>query len=154
MRSTDRSFIFRSVKKDDVNDLYTLLNELPAAERKFFHPHPFDRQTITEICSSAQDHYFVMVHHEKIIGYSFLRLFGYPTPSFGCCIRGEYQGKGYGPVLTQWTINKAKELGYHRVILKVYKENVAALKIYKTMGFTIIGDTEDNKQYKMEIQFP
>jgi len=147
----DSSFVFRLVKIDDVNELHDLLNNLPATERKYFHPHPFDVQTITEICSSTKDHYFVMEQNEKIIGYSFLRLFGYKTPSFGCCVRREYQGKGYGTLLTQETMNKAIELDYHKVILKVYKENKAALKIYENIGFIIVGKTDDKRQYKMEM---
>jgi len=88
---------------------------------------------------------------KKIIGYSFLRFFGYETPSFGCCIRNGYEKKGYGMILTKWTIEKAKKLGFNKVILKTYKENIPAQKIYKKIGFKIIGETEDKKQYKMEL---
>jgi RimJ/RimL family protein N-acetyltransferase len=151
MRTPDSSFVFRLVKEEDFNELYDLLNNLPENVRTFFHPHAFDLQTITEICTSKKDHYFVMEQNNKIIGYSFLRLFGYETPSYGCCVRNGYQGIGYGTVLTQETMKKAKELGYHKVILKVYKENVAAFKTYENIGFKIVGETDDKRQYKMEI---
>lgn len=151
MRADKGPFVFRRVKKSDINELYHLLNGLPADVRKFFHPHPFDLKTITELCSTKKDHYFVMEQNDTIIGYSFLRLFGYETPSYGCCIRNEYQRMGYGAVLTRETMKKAKELGYHRVILKVYKENIAAFKTYENIGFKIVGETDDKRQYKMEI---
>ena len=80
-----------------------------------------------------------------------LRLFGYEIPSFGCCIHPSCEHKGYGSMLTQGTINKARELGYKKVILKSYKENITALNIYKKIGFAIVGETEDNQQYKMEL---
>jgi len=153
MRVQEDSFVFRTIKKSDANELYRLLNDLSADTKKFFHPHPFDLKTITKICTAKKDHYFVMEQNDTIIGYSFLRLFGYATPSYGCCIRKEYQGKGYGIALTRETLKKAKELGYPRVILKVYKENEAAFKTYKNVGFEIVGETDDKKQYKMEITF-
>jgi ribosomal protein S18 acetylase RimI-like enzyme len=151
MNRCDDSLIFRAVNKDDLEELYDLLDNLSANAKKFFHPHLFDKQTITEICKSKKDHYFVMIKNDKIIGYSFLRLFGYEIPSYGCCIRVGYEGVGHGTALTKWTINKAKELGYEKIILKVYKDNETALRMYVNIGFKIISETEDKKQYKMEI---
>lgn len=92
-----------------------------------------------------------MIQKNKIIGYSFLRLFGYEIPSFGIVVRRDYYGKGCGATLTKWTIEKAKKLGYKKVILKTYKENIPAQKIYEKIGFKIIGETKDKSQYKLEL---
>lgn len=143
---------FRPVNENDVNQLYTLLNELPTDAKKFFHPHPFDKKTIMEICTSDKDHYFVMMLDDVVIGYSMLRLFGYNIPSFGCCIRNQYNGMGFGSMLTIWTIQKAKELGYEKVILKVHRDNISALKMYKKVGFVVIGEIPIKNEIKMEIQ--
>lgn len=146
------SIIIRTFEDRDVDELYGLLQQLSENDKRFFHPHSFDLKALREICSSKKNHYFIIALGEKIIGYSFLRLFGYEIPSFGCCIRDGYENKGYGTILTRWTINKAKELGYNKVILKTYKENIPAQKIYKKTGFKIIGETEDKKQYQMELE--
>ena len=90
----DGYYIVRRVTEDDVDDLLNLLTSLPRSEKEFFHPHPFNVQTLVEICSATKDHYFVMELNGKIIGYAFLRLFWYKIPSYGCCIRKEYHGKG------------------------------------------------------------
>ena len=37
------------------------------------------------------------------------------------------------------------------MLLKTYKENISAQKVYEELGFKIIGETEHKKQYKMEI---
>ena len=153
MKIEKDSYVFRLLTKNDIDQLYDLLNSLPAVEKQFFYPHPFDKHTLLENCSSTKDHFFVMEQKGKIIGYSFLRLFSYTTPSFGCCIRKEYQGQGYGSLLTEETMNKAKEQGHQKVILKVYKENTSAITIYEHIGFKILGETEDKKQYKMEKAF-
>jgi RimJ/RimL family protein N-acetyltransferase len=150
--ANNASIIIRTFEVRDVDELNELLLHLSEYDKKFFHPHSFDLEVLREICDSKKDHYFVMVLNNRIIGYSFLRLFGYKIPSFGCCIFNRYKNKGYGTILTRWTVNKAKELGYNKVILKTYKKNISAYKIYKNIGFEIIGETEDNKQFRMEIE--
>lgn len=152
MEQKGKDITFRSVDKNDIDQLCDLLNELTNDSKKFFHPHSFDKKTITEICSSGKDHYFVMVSDGLIIGYSMLRLFGYKIPSFGCCIRTGYGGMGYGSMFTVWTVNKAKELGYEKIILRVHKDNVYAFQLYKKVGFIVIDELSEKNEYKMEIQ--
>lgn len=147
---SDKPLILRSFIKKDVDEILEILYNLSEKNKQFFHPHKFDIETLIDNLNS-NDHYFVLILEDKIIGYSFLRLFGHELPSFGCCIRKGYENKGYGITLTRLTINKAKELGYVKVILKTYKENIFAKKIYKKVGFKIIGETEDKKQFHMEL---
>ncbi len=144
------SLNFRFLEKNDVYEVLEILLNLSEKNKEFFHPHDFNVETLNENLNSS-DHYFVLTLNNQIIGYSFLRLFGYETPSFGCCIRNGYEKKGYGTIITKLTIDKARELGYSKIILKIYKENTPAQKIYKKLGFKTIGETEDKKQYKMEL---
>ena len=153
MKQQKDALTIRSVNRDDVEELFFFFNSLSDQAKHFFHPHPFNRTTITQICTSQKDHYFVMLLHNKIIGYSMLRLFGYTIPSLGCCISPDHKGKGYGTKLVQWTVHKAKEFGYPQVILKVYKENIVAVHMYQKSGFTIIGEIPETKELKMSITF-
>ena len=147
-----KTFTFRRFGRRDVNGVFNLLQNLSNKNKEFFHPHKFDEKTLLKNLES-DDHYFIMTADDKIIGYSFLRLFGFDIPSFGCCIRNGFENKGYGSILTGLTIEKAKELGYKKVILKTYKKNLFAQKIYNKLGFKIIGETSDKKQYKMILEF-
>ncbi len=148
---SEKPWVIREIRQTDAEELFGLLNNLDMKTKSFFHPHPFDYKTICEICKGKQDHYFVMVLGKRIIGYSFLRLFGYSVPSFGIVIRNEFSRKGYGTILTQWTVDKARTLGYEKVILKTYKENLRAKRIYEKIGFKTVGVTEDNRQFLMEL---
>lgn len=148
----DQGLVFRDFKKSDVDEVYTLLNSLSKESKKFFHPHPFDKKSLEGNCNSNSDHYYVMTYKNKIIGYSFLRLFGYEIPSYGGCIHEKYQGQGFGKKLTDYTVEKAKELGYKKIILKVYKNNSAAFNVYKKVGFEIIDDLKETDEWKMEIK--
>jgi len=143
--------VCRAVTEDDAQALYEFFQEADEQTKRFFHPHPFDIQTLRTICQSTKDHYFVMTLNDIIIGYAMLRLFGYAIPSFGCCICHGYQRKGYGLQLTKWTLRQARAKRYPKVILTVYKENEAALTMYTQLGFTIVGETDDHRQYRMEL---
>lgn len=145
---------FRSVTGNDANDLYTVLNSLSKEAKKFFHPHPFDKKTIKKICTSTKDHYFVLTLNKKIVGYSMLRLFGHSIPSFGVCIRDGYEKHGYGEMMTEKTIQKAKEFGYTEVILTVHKENAPALELYKKIGFTTMYQDLKTGEIKMKKPLP
>lgn len=148
----EKYLLIRNIREGDNKELFALLNDLDKKTKFFFHPHSFDYNTVESICKSKKDHCFVMILNKKIIGYSFLRLFGYEIPSFGIVIRRGFTGKGYGKILTKWTIDKARKLGYKKVILKTYKENIPARRVYKKIGFKIIGESEDKKEYKMELE--
>lgn len=151
-KNKENSFEIREIREDDSKELFNLLNDLDKLTKKFFHPHLFDYKTIDAICKSKKDHYFVLILNNKIIGYSFLRLFEYEIPSFGILIKRKFTNCGYGTILTKWTIDKARDLGYKKVILKTYKNNYSAQKLYEKFEFNIIGETEDKKQYRMELK--
>ncbi|MCD6237528.1 MAG: GNAT family N-acetyltransferase [Thermoplasmata archaeon] len=152
MRTNNRDVVIREIEQDDIDLLYAFFQEITDEDKHFFHPHPFDKKTVTKICNSKGDHYYIMLLDNKIIGYSMLRLFGYEIPSFGIYICKQFRNRGYGTILTKWTIGKAKRLGYKKVILKTYKENIAAQKVYKKVGFVIVGETPDGKQLNMELK--
>jgi len=141
---------FRAITKNDVNELYELLNTLSEETKMFFHPHQFDKKTLEQICNSTKDYYFVLTKKKKIIGYSMLRLFGYNIPSLGICIRNGYENKGYGQLMTVKTIQKAAELCYKEVILHVHEKNVRALDLFKRMGFKAIQKKPRTSEIEMK----
>ncbi len=141
---------FRAITKNDVNELYELLNTLSEEAKMFFHPHQFDKKTLEQICNSTKDYYFVLTKKKKIIGYSMLRLFGYNIPSFGICIRNGHEKQGYGRLMTEKTIQKALQLGYKEVILTIHKENVRAIHLYAKTGFDITIHNPKTGEIKMK----
>lgn len=55
-------------------------------------------------------------------------------------IINSFRRKGYGKLLLTKLLNIVKSLGYNKVSIKVASENTAALKLYKDLGFSIIGE--------------
>lgn len=148
----EHSLMIREIKEEDAKELFDMLNDLDDKTKGFFHPHEFDLDTLKKICKSKDDHYYVMLMNGKIVGYSFLRLFGYKIPSLGILIRRSFTKKGLGTILIKWTIERARKLNYKKVILKTYKDNYPAQRLYEKIGFKVFGETEDNKEYKMEFK--
>jgi len=108
-----------------------------------------NRKKLKNICSGKKEHYYVMILDNQIIGYSMLRFFGYKIPSYGCCIHKNYQERDYGNILTKWTLERAKEMGCEKVILKVYKDNIKAFNLYKKIGFEIECEIPETNEIKM-----
>jgi len=53
----------------------------------------------------------------------------------GIGVISEYRGKGIGKELLIHTINHARETGLQRLELEVFANNVAAIELYKQLGF-------------------
>ncbi len=50
----------------------------------------------------------------------------------------QYQGKGWGRLMLEDAIEKAKSLGYHEMLLETNKLLVRAMRLYQKYGFTEI----------------
>ena len=68
------------------------------------------------------------------------------TPEFAISLFKEYRNKGIGTQLMAAMIEHLRGYGYRQTSLNVKKENYA-VKLYKKMGFVVIG--EDDEDYLM-----
>ena len=86
-------------------------------ETTYFHPHNFDRETLTNLLSDPGNHYYVYLdENNNFVGYGMLRTFNkYSIPTLGCVIWKKYRGKGQGRKLVKELIGKAKELNYKKI---------------------------------------
>lgn len=84
-----------------------------------------------------EDLYYIALLGARAIGMSMLRGLdeGFEIPSFGIFIDVEYQGQGFGRWLTVWTIDQARKLRCGSIRLSVYADNLAAYKLYVSLGF-------------------
>lgn len=84
----------------------------------------------------------------KIIGAVWVRImndYGHiddQTPSFAISIYKDFRNKGIGTALMKEMLTLLKERGYRRASLAVQKENYA-VKMYKKVGFEIIGGNDE-----------
>lgn len=118
---------------------------LSGTDKKFFHPHEFDLESVRGLYKEKGNHYYVYVDGSgTFAGYGMLRTFGkYEIPTLGCVIWQECRGQGNGKKLVEELIDKAQEFHYQKIRLKVHPENNIAYTLYKKMGFCQIGESED-----------
>ena len=66
-------------------------------------------------------------------------------------VKKKYRNKGIGSLLTDFLIDKAKEMGYREIALGVDCDNEKALHLYKKKGFEIYAQDKDEygEFYKM-----
>lgn len=80
---------------------------------------------------------------DNLIAYSFLTKFSKPTKKHNCIlgivIEDKWQGKGYGRKICEHMIQTAWRHGIKKIWLTVYSDNIAALQLYKSIGFEIEG---------------
>jgi len=77
--------------------------------------------------------------NHEIIGSSWMTFDGRRIHLHHVGVKPSYQNKGLGKKLTLESIKYAKKKGY-QIKLEVHKDNVNAIKIYKKLGFTYLGD--------------
>lgn len=143
--------MLQPLSKNTIGQLLEQLQQISKEDESFFHPHPFTKEILEEVIKKKGDFYFLFYNNTHFIGYSFLRTFNkYPIPTYGGIIWEQYRGQGYGSKMLQETLEKAKELGFLSVKLKVYKTNTRAFSLYKKQGFEVIG--EEGEQLWMEKQ--
>lgn len=114
----------------------------------FFHPHSFDAVTAEKICSREgilADEYYAAVDRDEIVGYGMLRGWdeGYDVPTFGVCVHPTHRGERLGSQLLDHAIARARARGSTRMRLKVFPDNVVAVRLYESRGFEFTPGTGD-----------
>ena len=103
---------------------------------EFFTPHKFDYLTILKNCFN-KDIYIIQLIDKKIVGYGMLRGWeeGYEIPILGIIIDKNYRGMGLSKDLMNFLHNIARTKGSIKVMLKVYKNNIVAINLYKKCNY-------------------
>jgi ribosomal protein S18 acetylase RimI-like enzyme len=113
-----------------------------------FHPHSFSETYASYLCNyNGKDLYYVILDDDKVAAYGLLRGWdeGYDIPSLGIYVSSDYRGIGLGKMFMSFLHTVAKNKKSKKVKLKVYKDNIPAIKLYETLGYKLTD--YDNNQY-------
>jgi len=105
---------------------------------RWFHPHPFTAEHASYLAGyHGRDLYYVAVHGDEVLAYGLLRGWdeGYSVPSLGIGVLTRARGTGLARMFMQFLHTAARFHGAPRVRLKVYPENVAAKRLYESLGY-------------------
>jgi len=163
----------RPLRADDAGHLFHYLDDLSLETRARFGPHPFDRNTIINLCvyPPPGEWRFIAetINDSGIIAYAIikkgyllhdatrlssygLRLSDHSDCTFAPSVADAWQSSGLGSKLFEYILEKISRTGFTRIILwgGVQSDNIKALKLYLKYGFRMLGEFEYNgKNYDM-----
>lgn len=135
-----------------VDRLSQRLQALPEADKGFFNPHDYDVATLIALLEQEDKHYYIYLDaHGNFAGYGMVRAWGgFDLPTLGCVIWPEYRRCGNGMKLVNHLVAKARQLGFNRIKIKVFKKNKVAYRLYRRAGFQETGEVAMDGQIWME----
>jgi ribosomal protein S18 acetylase RimI-like enzyme len=131
---------FRLVTPQDRDRLADVFADIDNA---FFRPHPFTADEARKLASySGRDVYAILMNDHAAVAYGMLRGWdeGYETPSLGIAVRRTARGKGFGRRMMNHLHAEARRRGAEQVRLRVHPENVAARRLYESLGYIDAGE--------------
>lgn len=118
------------------------LEELLSKESKsylcyFSAFHKPNKSLSEQIRIAQKDKYFCLLKNSQVIGFYCLRGLdeNYSIPSFGLYVSSKNNGRGYGTLALKNAENWCKERLIKVLMLKVDKNNINALNMYRKNGF-------------------
>ncbi len=111
---------------------------------------------IKDFGKQKDDHCLAAECDGRIIGACWVRImddYGHiddDTPSFAISLFENFRGRGIGTELMRGMLKLLRAKGYKRASLAVQKENYA-MKMYKNVGFCIVGENEQEYIMAAEI---
>jgi GNAT superfamily N-acetyltransferase len=145
----------RGIEECFKTDLATLLGwSRKAVESK---KQEYLTSEVEKLCSDPRGVYYLLELDGAIIGMGALhQIRGKAGEIKRMYVRPAYRGKGYGKVLLQQLLEKAKEFGHHSVYLDSGRFMTAAHKLYRSFGFVECRgypETEVPPQFKPQWLF-
>jgi ribosomal protein S18 acetylase RimI-like enzyme len=170
----------RPLRAEDGQPLGTFFVGLSAETQRRYAPHPFDRETAAQLCSSIgadpRTRFIVVLEQDVeaplIIGYLILTpgvseterqrnagyLDGVPCAAIAPAVADAYQGQGVGQLMARHVIACAKGMGLQRLYLSggVRAFNESGIAFYQRLGFRRVGefwtnDPDLNLNYAMVL---
>jgi len=127
------------VTSEHAEALFELLQALHKnGDDRYFHPHPFTQQAVEVICNYTGDHlYYLLMEGGRAAGYAMLRCWdeGYDIPSLGIAIHPDFRGNKLATAFMNFLHAAARRKGAEKIRLKVYPDNVPAIKMYERLGY-------------------
>ncbi len=143
----NREIELRLLTADDRDRLLEFFSSLSDKALEWGMP-PYTKERIDGWMSSLSRLIpLVAIDEELIVGYAAIfkrvhqRMMG--VGDMGIYLHQDYHGVGLGTIMTRKGLSLAREDGLHRIGLEVVEDNVAAVALYKNLGFTLEGKLID-----------
>ena len=101
---------------------------------------PWSAESITKDVTAGSGVYVAVAEAEgEKAGFAEMRIVADEVQIFSVAVDKVFRGHGIGDALLRHLVQKSKELGCNTLTLEVRAGNVAAISLYKKMGFKEVG---------------
>lgn len=105
---------------------------------------PWSKEAIEhDLADIERTLYVVIEENEKIIGYAGAWLVADEGQITNIAVMKEHRREGYGAMLTKKLIKEIWKADMAEIFLEVRVSNIAALSLYRRLGFTVKGIRKD-----------
>ena len=122
--------LIRRLGTTDVDRIYEI--------EQLAYPFPWSRG-VFEDCLRAGYACFGLQIGKDLAGYTIFNWAAGEAHLLNLCIHPDWQGRGYGSLLLEYSINHIARLEIETMFLEVRASNPSAVNLYKNRGFRLIG---------------
>ena len=139
----EREITLRLLELSDRDRLVHLFSTMSEEALEWGMP-PYTKETIDRWLSNFERSIpLVAICEDRIVGYAGIFKHAHPREKgiadFGIYLHQDFHNVGLGTVMTETLLSITEEQGLHRVGLHVVEDNLAAVNLYKKLGFVIEG---------------
>ena len=134
---SEASVVVRPGTEDDIAGALEVYSAV-ASEKKWIGAEPpVDTERVTrrwrQFIENEREVFFVAEIGSRIVGTGTMRWVG--ASEVGMLVSSEYRGRGVGTALLDALLEWARDNHIHKVELKVWPHNTAAIALYEKRGF-------------------
>jgi RimJ/RimL family protein N-acetyltransferase len=93
---------------------------------------------------------FTIFENQEVIGFCSIRILEV-TGKTTIWLAQDKQGEGRGTAVMRWMIKFARRKKLSKLILRVRKDNITALKLYHNLGFKELEEDERSKSLSLRL---
>jgi L-amino acid N-acyltransferase YncA len=144
MRDVSEHLVMRAAGPADAGAICAIYNAAIAERGSTFESEPRSVEDFSERIASERFPFLVAETGDGVIGWAGLAPYS-DRPCYagiGECsiyVAVEARGKGVGTALTEALATEAKDTGFHKLIGKLFTDNVASIRLVERCGFSPVG---------------
>jgi len=102
------------------------------------YTHPWTEGIFVDCVKSGYE-CWLFVLEGRNVGHGILSVAAGESHLLNVCINPDVQGRGYGRILVDFILDRARQAGATCVFLEVRPSNVVACRLYEELGFNEVG---------------
>jgi [ribosomal protein S18]-alanine N-acetyltransferase len=106
------------------------------------YTHPWT-EGIFKDCLNSGYECWLIICVKKVIGHGIISIAAGESHMLNVCIHPDCQGHGFGKIMVEHLLARARKREAKRIYLEVRPSNVVAYKLYENMGFNEVGVREN-----------